>query len=67
MQRDENRHGLRSGPTTSLLVQVGSTGSSFPLLRSRAFGALLVAAGGAGGADDDHATAVAAVLVGGHG
>jgi hypothetical protein len=29
-------------------------------------GALLVAAAGAGGADDNHATALAAVLVGGH-
>jgi len=35
-------------------------------LRSRAVAALLVATGAAGGANDNHATAFAAVLVGGH-
>ena len=35
-------------------------------LAERAVGALLVAAAGAGGANDDHATALAAILKGGH-
>lgn len=35
-------------------------------LAGRAFLALLVTTASAGGADDDHATALAAVLVGGH-
>lgn len=38
-----------------------------PRLAQGALVALLVAAAGAGGADDDHASALAAVLVGGHG
>lgn len=35
-------------------------------LTGRTFLALLVATAGAGGADDNHATALAAVFVGGH-